>query len=229
MPVALFTLVALAAQQVTCPCPESIGAEAGSKPLIVVASQGTPSLLACGYLESSDTDVVRASEFDVFSCASDKPVLSFSSLQTATLQRDGRSLVITEIERWPFGPEWKWIDVPVWRYVVTPGTTPVVAKASVLRPPVLTPTQISEALGVYDASLSERGSFANYEEVIGRVLAAALTGDEASRLALQGLHRAAPAWLDGAASEFFHQALSTYQTYAHATGKVRELLNDRAR
>lgn len=224
MPVALLTLVALAIQQASCPCPESIGAEAGSRPLVVVAaSPGRPSLLACGYLESSDAGVVRASEFDVFSCESDKPVLSFSALQTATLRRDGQSLVITEVERWPFGPKWKWIDVPVWRYLVKPGTTPAVAKTLVLHPPVLTPRQISEALSLYVASLSEKGSFEHYEDVIGRVLAAALTGDEASRLALQGIRRVRPAWLDGAAAEFFHQALRTYQSYAHATGKVPEL------
>ena len=203
-----------------CPCPESIGATAGAAPLLVVpgAPGRGPSLVACGYAEPSPHAAIRASEFEVFSCGHKEALLTFGALQTATLRRHGRSLEITELARWPFGNDWRWVDVPLWRYVVTPGTPPSVRKVLLLAPPALSPERIAAVLQEYAEALGSGGVSLKTEDLIGRVFAAALAGDPNARTALAEMRETLA--LDGASAEVWKQAFGTYQLYARLTQKV---------
>jgi hypothetical protein len=145
-------------------------------------------------------------------------VLSFGALQTATLHQKDHVLVITEVAHWPFGSQWQWIDVPLWRYIITPGLPPAVSKSFVLQPPRLTSQQAASALDLYRRALSDNSFADRYEDIIGRALAAALAGDEEARSALREMYLAVS--LDGHPAEVWRDAVETYQLYARTTGKV---------
>jgi hypothetical protein len=216
MLIGILIWVLSAATQSPCRC---VGAESGSDPLIVLDGVNDgPGLTVCGHLESRGPVSVRASELDVFSCGSDTPILHFGALETVELQRRAGTLVITEIDRWPFGPKWQWIDVPVWRYVVEPGDVPVISKTLVLQPPRLTSRQASEAIAPYERARATKRHTERYEDIIGRVLLAALAGHARARWALE--HMSDAVALDGHSAEVWRGAIDLYQLYARTTGKV---------
>ncbi len=216
----LLPLLLASAPPGPCPCPESIGATAGAPPLLVVpAAPGRgPGLVACGYAETGPHSGVRASEFEVFSCGHTKALLTFDALQTATLRRRGRALEITELARWPFGSDWQWVDVPLWRYLVTQGSTPAVRKVFLLAPPSLSPERIAAVHRDYAEALGTRGAPRRNEDLVGRVLAAALAGDPSARTALAEMRDTLA--LDGAVAEVWQEAFDTYQLYARLTQRV---------
>jgi hypothetical protein len=192
----LHILLALA-----CSCPKSIGANAGAPPLIEASG-----FVACGYLDSRDGDVVRASEFDVFACGSDVPLVELGATQTALLRSRDGGLEIVEVANWPFGDEWKWIDVQIWRYVVKPGQPFAVTKTFILEAPRITRRDVEAAK--------------DREELIGRLLAAALSGSASARTALIELR---PKILPGHDAEVYAEAVETYQLYAKSTKRVPPL------
>jgi len=203
-----------------CPCPESIGATAGAAPLLVVpgAPARGPGLVACGHAEPGSNSAIRASEFEVFSCGHAEALLTFGALQTATLRRHGLSLEISELARWPFGNDWQWVDVPLWKYVVTPGAPPAVRKEFLLAPPSLSHERIATVLQDYSEALGSSGAPRRNEALVGRVLAAALAGDPIARTVLAEMRDTLA--LDGAAAEIWQQAFETYQLYARLTQTV---------
>ena len=202
-----------------CDCPESIGADAGSPPLIVASGPaGLPGLVACGYLESRDGTRVRASEFEVFPCGSHKSILTFGASETGVLRTSGRQLLITELTRWPFGPNWKWVDVPLWEYALTPGQPPHVSKFLALQAPHFSNVQVREVLRQYKTARTTHKSPDDFEELTGRLLGAALSGNDEARAALAGLRVALN--LDGADAETWQEAVNIYELYARTTGKI---------
>ena len=221
--IALLVLVrATARGQAACPCPDSIGAEAGSEALIrIVSSSGHPVLLACGYLEKrqADGDVI-ASEFDVFRCGRKESLLSFGALQTCRLHAEPSRLVVIEFARWPFGHGWNWVDEAAWEYVVSAEGGKRVSKRMVLAAPRLTTAQIAVVLEGYDkcrASL-QTCDLEQIEEVVGRTLVAALAGSTAAQQALFSL--ASELKLDGHGAEVYTSAISLYDAYAKTSRKV---------
>lgn len=204
-------LVLAVAANGPCDCPNSIGAQAGAEPLAVVSARSTfPGLVACGHLDRREGNDTIASEFDVFVCATMTPILTFGAEETARIHAEASSLHVTGIESWPFGPGWTWVWVPVWSYTVAATKNgPLVTKTLVIKAPELTAPQVTEALDqLADARAipTER-----YYDVIGRLLAAALTGSERARRAFETLPDVLR--LDGHAAETYERALKTYRAY----------------
>ncbi|MBZ5535523.1 MAG: hypothetical protein LAO31_06170 [Acidobacteriia bacterium] len=219
----LLTIALAFSLQQPCVCPQSIGADAGAPPLAFVpGSASYPGIVACGYLDGRKNNLTRASEFEVFSCKNTDPLLTFDALQTALIQSVGDHLIITEITRAPFGKNWQWIDVPVWRYVVTRSHTPQISKVLVLTPPSLTEALISEALALYQRALTLSTESKDYgdtiDEVAGRLTAAALSGNAKAQAALWHVEKMP--FEAGHCSEIWSGYVDLYQTYAKETGKV---------
>jgi hypothetical protein len=213
-------------QPTGCECPESIGARAGSPPLIITYDlQNRPSLIACGYLdkEKSQKQVI-ASEFQVFRCGHDKALLTFWALQTCILEAMQSKLVITEISPWPFGANWAWVDVPIWRYVVSTDVDLPIDKKMVLSPPSLSKQQIEETFNKYfllkQTFLSNKKEISGteLEEIIGRMLAVALMGNAEGLRYLAEMSKNLR--FDGYISELHGDAINTYNIYAQESGKV---------
>lgn len=199
-----------AASSPACPCPASISAEAGSEALAVVRNRmHDPVLVACGYRDSkADVYPVVASEFQVFRCGSGRSLLSFNANETCTLEIVKNHLVVTRVEKWPFGPAWRWIKVPVRTYITDGQSPDRVVTRTVLKLPSLTKRQIGDALDYYARHINQTSFEDDYEDVVGRLLAAALTGSAAARQAL--LEMPTVLSLDGASAEIYQDAVALY-------------------
>ena len=110
--------------------------------------------------------------------------MEYDAAQKFILKASRNRFVITETEKWPFGPGWKWVDVPVRRYVIAADRPDHAVESSALKAPRLTRREIGDALDYYTRHIQSPAFEDDYEDVIGRVLAAAVTGDAASQKAL---------------------------------------------
>ena len=121
-------MVGALAANASCRCPEA----ALSSHLLVsvpAATAGMHGLVACGHEDARQATMVIASEFQIFRCESSTPVLEFGALQSAQLRARGAALEVVEVERWPFGRDWKWMDVPVERMLLSAQTGDVTPTA----------------------------------------------------------------------------------------------------
>jgi hypothetical protein len=75
------------------------------------------------------------------------------------------------------------------------------------------------ALGKH--AFASKDDAGRYEDVIGRVLAAALAGDGRARSVL--IKMGSASWIDGHGDEVWHSAVALYQVYARTTGKLPPL------
>jgi hypothetical protein len=213
-------LLALSGQAPPCVCPANIGGAAGDPPIAFVAASGNqPGLVACGYSERATVGLT--SEFEVFSCGSPKSLLTFGALESAFVEVKGEQLIATQVSRWPFGRNWQWVWVPMWRYMVTRGAPPRVDRMFILQAPSLSPEEVKEALALYSRNRQPAPQPENYEDIIGRVLAAALAGSGEAQWALAHMRNAIV--IDGHAGEVWQQAEEFYQSYARETGRVPPL------
>ncbi len=208
--------------QPLCVCPDIGVAAVGTTPsLVVPGKDGSPGLMACGYRDPHDPrKELVVSGLAVYSCGSREPVLSFGDAQYTSVRALEGNLLVTELTRWPFGRDWEWVDLPMWEHRVTNTAPPRVFKSFVLVPPKLKAAQIRQALDLFEKAKTSR-KLDNYEEVIGRILVAALAGSAEARSALSHM------WdyfdLDAASAELCGDAIELFQVYAEATGKVQRL------
>jgi hypothetical protein len=219
MIISLLLFAVVEAQAVPCLCPDGIGARAGMPPLVSLPASGDqPGLIVCGDTYPKDAKVLRVSEFEVVSCGSREPLLLFSALQSCLVTAKGEILVITELTRGPFGPNWEWVDVPLWQYTVRGGAAPSAHRTLVLQAPALSPESIREALELFTNGRGASSEPENSEEIIGRVLAAALAGSDNARVALAHIPEVVA--MDGHAAEVWFEAKEIYQAYACESGRV---------
>lgn len=213
----------LLASAAPCSCPAGVGGTDGVSRILVVpaTSPRAPGLVVCGYAESNSQGLLRASEFEVFSCGTTHALLTFDALQAATLRTAAGALEITEVAKWPFGRAWQWIDVPLWRHLITPGTPPTMRRELLLSPPALSQEQIASVLRSYADAAAGHSDSLGTEELIGRVFSAALAGDVTAQAALAEMRDTLR--LDGAYAEAWHRAIETYQLYARITRKVSSI------
>jgi hypothetical protein len=210
--------------QAGCSCPTELLVPAVTHPLIAVGGRraGDAGLAVCGSIEKRKSDVdVIAAEFGVFACPSKERVLEFDALQRAeVLASDGR-LRITELTNWPFGADWKWIDVPLREFTVVPGTPPTVFRRTVLARPKLTSTQIKLVLNEFRSFRRSRvDKEENLANLVGRLLAVALTGDGASISAFREMRTILNSLdpFDAESAELYNAASDVYKEYVQAHG-----------
>jgi hypothetical protein len=163
-----------------CSCPQVVPASGTSTGLLTIHDHGTSSgLVVCGSLKKRESELsVIAAEFSIYPCHSDKAVLEFGALQKAMIVSQKGPLRITELSCWPFGPDWKWVDVPLREIVIRVGTPPQVSQKIVLTEPKLTTARIRQVMSDFRTFREARGSTEQeLANLIGHLLAAALTGD----------------------------------------------------
>src|SRR5262245_55807180 len=107
------SLMFAAAVASACECPP----QADSKDLVIATSR----YVVCGYTDATEEKAVKASELELFECGRAEPLLQFGALQTARIERDGDDLRITEVGKWPWGPNWESIEVPEARWSIVGG------------------------------------------------------------------------------------------------------------
>jgi hypothetical protein len=168
-------------------------------------------LVACGYEDVRIGDTVVASEFQIYQCGASTPVLEFDALRTARLRRTGSALQIIEIERWPFGAAWEWIDVPVHEWRLT-AEDPASSRRRTLRlKPAVRPSEIANFLRVYGdwlATSARDRSCGSAEEFVARLFTATVSGDPDAEKLFRRMRD--DAGLDGAAAEIHSMAVQTY-------------------
>jgi hypothetical protein len=197
--------VTLVLAALPCTCPGS--SQSREQVLVARSPDSDHGLIVCGYTEERDSEVVLASEFEVFSCERDKkPILALGATETARLRVTTLGLEVTEVSNWPVGEGWRWEPVPLYRWVLPFESSAPPLREIVLQPPVVTRAQLSELAVWYDrllrASQDERAE--QSEEAVARLFVAALAGDAA----FQRLFRAMPGefGLDGHAAEIYSEA-----------------------
>jgi hypothetical protein len=186
------------AARADCRCP----ANDGSPVLITTGAPASPGFVVCGYQVERRAGKVRASEFDVVRCRDHTTVLEFGATRTADLEPQGDDLVVTEVSRWPVGPDGDWQYVPIARLVLRPDSTKAEPWKPLLEPPRMPALQVARFLSAYKRT--RRGSGGRYEpgeKDIGRLFIAALSGNgEARDLFCQVARQA---HVDGAAAEAY--------------------------
>jgi hypothetical protein len=207
-----------------CECPQV----AASRDLVLAteapASHGG-GFVVCGYTRERQAEVVVASEFEIFSCGGDKPMLTFGATKTALLRATPIGLEVTEVSNWPFGNEWRWVEVPIYRWELPYGKTAAPERTVVLTPPKI-PTEQLDALFRWYGDLARQSAevrrAAQSEEAVGRLFAAALTDEDRFRSIFKEMREALS--LDGHSAEVYSEAEAMLASYADARGK-RHLKN----
>jgi hypothetical protein len=152
--------------------------------------------------------------------------VEFDALRRAELTSEPGRLLVTEVAQWPFGPDWKWIDVPLSKFVITTGTPPEVTQRIVLDPPALTPVQIKEVLNDFESLRKSKvgeDDRAKMGNLVGRLLGAALTGDAAAIDAFQAMQK----WLESLepfsteCAALYDDAREVYRLYTESKGAPR--------
>ena len=124
----VFGWVLLAAQ---CHCPPT----ALSRDPIAVPHSPTSGagFVACGFTEDRRGEIVVASELEIFACgAKGQALLQLDATQTALLRATSAVLEITEVSRWPFGRDWEWVEVPIFKWRLAYGAETIPAREIVL-------------------------------------------------------------------------------------------------
>ncbi|HEV7667754.1 MAG TPA: hypothetical protein VGS22_04460 [Thermoanaerobaculia bacterium] len=182
---------------------------------------GLPVLVACGDLsERLAPDRARAEEVAVYACGTAEPVLSLSPLDAAEVHEVPGGVEVLELAPWPFGKGGESIDVPIWKNTVAlfPDLGPRVERTFAFVPPQLSAQEIHAAVEDYARWLRKPDAFEEPEAMVGRLLAAALSGNAEARHALSSWN--AETRVDDDLAEIWTDASQLYQEYAKATGKV---------
>ena len=210
----VFLMFAAVVANATCRCPEA----ATSRHLLVVVgatvARAEGGLVACGHEDQRDGDALVASEFQIFRCGGSTPLLEFDALQTARLRPIASSLQVVEVERWPFGVGWRWIDVPVYEWLITADDPKPGARRTLRIGPSVRPAEISAFLTVYRHWIStpvSHRSDESTEEFVARLFTATVAGDPAAEKLFVRMRD--DAGLDGAAAEVYSMATQTYTAW----------------
>lgn len=190
-----------------CRCPDG----AWSRNVLMTLETGRDAgLVACGHEEERQPDRVIASELQIFECAATKPLLEFGALQTAVLRARGPVLQVTELERWPFGKAWEWMQVPVYEWHLSPGESPEQSRRTLQARPAVSAAEIRAFIQEYTQWLSGDANDRSdqSEELVARLFTAAVAGDPQAEALF--LTMSDDAGLDGAAAESYSQAIETY-------------------
>lgn len=202
-----------------CDCPQVATSQD-----LVLATEAPSShgggFVVCGYTEERRAEVVVASEFEIFSCGGDKSILTFGATKNALLRATPTGLEVTEVSNWPFGNDWKWIEVSIYRWQLPYGKTAAPERTVVLTPPKI-PTEQLDALfrwyGDLVSQSAEARRAAQSEDAVGRLFAAALTDDDRFRPIFKEVPEVLS--LDGHSAEVYSEAEATLASYADARRK----------
>ena len=208
--ISLALLLAFAAAPCDCP-PIAV-----SRDQVLVAAEERASrgegFVVCGYSEERRAEVVVASEFEIFRCGGDKPILTFGAIDTALLRQIPSGLDVTEVANWPFGADWSWIEVPIYRWQLAYGATAAPERSVVLTPPAISKERLDALYQWYGDLVRQPAETRaeQTEEAVGRVFAAALA-DDRFRPLFKDMREALA--LDGISAEIYNKAEALLASY----------------
>ena len=192
-----------------CRCPPG----AQSRNLLIAVSTPNGGVVACGYEDERRVDTVVASEFQIFRCGGDVPVLEFGALQSAILRETAAALEVREVERWPFGRDWQWVQVPVYEWHLSASDPEPQSRRTV----TALPQVAQRAIDDFTANVR---SYDSAEEYVARLFTSAIAGDDEAEALF--LTMSDNAGLDGAAAETYGQAIATYNAWREARVRLRK-------
>jgi hypothetical protein len=198
-----------------CLCPE------GSNPLVFLKGRNNEnSLIVCGYLvERKNSNHAIATEFEVFQCGEKEPLLTFYELHNYSVKTVNSKLVITELIIWPFGQNWKSIEIPYQQTIIKMNPYFVMENKIILEPPELKKETIDKGLKYYESFRNKKDmNLENEEKLVGIIFTIALTGNKRAQKYFGQLWK--EIFLDGYSAERYHEAITIYNCYSRATGKV---------
>lgn len=169
--------------------------------------------VVCGHSEPARNGVITGSELEIFACDAPKALFWFGGVQTARIERRGTGLRVVEIAHWPFGKNWTWIDMPVLEWTLEAGMKPPAPRA-IAPEPAITAAQVDAFLERYRALL--RAGSAADEEIVGRLFAAAMSGNRTAADLFRTMER--DAHLDGGAGEAYKSAQELFRRRWPAPG-----------
>lgn len=221
----LIAFISVKSSATECICPDSIGAEAGSKPLAILKSQNElNSIIVCGYLDKQiEPNSVMASEFQVFRCDTKESLLTFDALQNCSIKVNGTELVITELKTCPFGQSWQWIDVPYKKTVIKiiPQNKYEIKESMILTPPQLSNETIKKGLNYLESFRNKKDIGPETQgKLIGIALAIALNGNKQGQKYLGEMGEWEDIRVSASGSEVYYDAIDVYNSYSDATEKV---------
>lgn len=174
------------------------------EPLLTAATAKGDRLLLCGYLDDRLGTTVRVSEFSIFRCADSRVILNFDGTQTAEIRIAPTGLEVVEVSKWPFGENWEWVYVPV-REALIDGSDSISWRPRFGKPRLSLPA-IGQFVHDYAARVGREGkAYGPDDEVVGKLFAAAATGDSTAKRLFEAMPR--DVHLDGAAAEAYDVAV----------------------
>ena len=210
-----------------CPCPGEAGDGEAAPLLTINGPGGAPELGVCGsLLKRTDQRSLIGTELSVIACRSGETLVEVDGQRRAVVAAEPDRLLITEMTQWPFGADWRWIDVSLRKYVVTAAEPPVVTEKTVLTPPSLSSAQIKQVLADFESLRKSKlaaGDGAKLLDMVGRLLTAALTGDAAAVEAFRAMDK----WLESLepysaeCAERYDDAREVYKIYTESNSTLR--------
>jgi hypothetical protein len=193
-----------------CSCAAGIGSSAGDVPALQLSVDAGASLAVCGYVESAaGPNRATMSEFEVFDCVSRESLARYGATEIIDVRRHPDRLELARLKRLPVGGDWEWSLVPFSVLTISAsGPSPKVGGAEwTLVAPAIDPARIER---FHNALRSRQGTAlegAEVEEIIGKLLACSLAGDEDSRNLLLDLEDYLGLTMDGGIAEYHSDAL----------------------
>lgn len=134
----------------------------------------------------------------IVNCRTGETILEFDAIESARAERRGKTVHVVQTGKWPFGPHWKWIDVPMFEWTIDDNTRPDPRPHVLMPKPKATPAEIRKMIRDY------RNRRGDAEEFVGRMFAAAVSGDAEARRLFLAMHH--DRHLDGGAGEIWSYA-----------------------
>ena len=199
------------AESTNCNCPQPYNSE-DAKP-VLNAKVGNSNLTVCGFLKQRQSaNSVKISEFTISNCETDEVLRFYGAVTTCQVSVKGEVLEIVELDRLPLGKNFKWIQTPFRKAILSDvAGTPTFSDAEF----VLDLSNISN----YDVksfvdelpNYKGKGYFQEIETFIGKLLICSLKGNEQCEIVLNDIDNYLNFVLDGALAEFHNDCKSVLE------------------
>jgi len=199
------------AESTDCNCPQPYNTE-DAKP-VLNAKVGNTNLTICGFLEQrQSSNSVKISEFTISNCDTDEVLRFYGAETTCQVSVEGDVLEIVELDRLPLGNNFKWIQTPYRKVILSDvnGTPTFGDEEFVLDLSNIADSDINSFVDELP-NYKGKGYFKEIETFIGQLLIGSMKGSEECETVFNDIDNYLNFVLDGAFREFHNDCKSVLE------------------
>ena len=180
---------------------------------VLNAKVGNSNLIVCGFLKQRQSaNSVKISEFTISNCETDEVLRFYGAVTTCQVSVKGEVLEIVELDRLPLGKNFKWIQTPYRKAILSDvAGTPTFSDAEFVLD--LSNISNSDVKSFVDElpNYKGKGYFQEIENFIGKLLICSLKGNEQCEIVFNDIDNYLNFVLDGALAEFHNDCKSVLE------------------